>query len=116
MPVLVALSASDRRLDGEAAPLCYPRAAPLGQMQQGPRDLLITSWFLVGAFDEGAFLEPCACADQRDQVGCVERAPPGLCGLDELFDDLVAGGGWLRTRASSPSLRTANRPSSRQLS
>jgi transposase len=28
------------------------------------RDLLITSWFLVGAFDEGAFLEPCAGATQ----------------------------------------------------
>jgi hypothetical protein len=38
------------------------------------------------------FLEPCAGADQRDHVGCVERAPPGLCGLAELFNDLVAGG------------------------
>jgi hypothetical protein len=54
--------------------------------------LLITSWFLVGAFDEGAFLELRAGADQRDQVGCVERVSPGLCGLDELFDDLVARG------------------------
>jgi hypothetical protein len=39
-------------------------------------------------FDQGAFLEPCAGADQCDQMGCVERAPPGLCGLD----DLVARG------------------------
>jgi hypothetical protein len=46
------------------------------------------TWFLVGVFDQGAFLEPCAGADQCDQMGCVERAPPGLCGLD----DLVARG------------------------
>jgi hypothetical protein len=28
------LSTSDSRLDGKAAPLCYPPAAPSGQMQQ----------------------------------------------------------------------------------
>ena len=56
------------------------------------RDLLITSWFLVGAFGEGAVLEPCAGADQRDLVGCVERTPPGLCGLDELQRHRDAGG------------------------
>jgi hypothetical protein len=31
------LSTSDSRLDGKTAPLCYPPAAPLGQMQQCPR-------------------------------------------------------------------------------
>jgi hypothetical protein len=34
MPGLIALSSSDSLLDGNAAPLCYPPAAPLGQMQQ----------------------------------------------------------------------------------
>jgi hypothetical protein len=38
-------------------------------MCEGVIDLLITSGFLVRAFDEGAFLEPWAGAVQRDQVG-----------------------------------------------
>jgi integrase/recombinase XerD len=38
----------------------------------------------VGSFDELAGLEGRAGADERDQVGCVERAPAVLCGLDEL--------------------------------
>jgi hypothetical protein len=42
------------------------------------RDLLITTWFLAGAFDEGAFLELCAGAGQRDQVGCVWASATGL--------------------------------------
>lgn len=32
----------------------------------------------------------------------VGRASPGLCGLDELFDRLVARGGWWRTRVTWP--------------
>jgi hypothetical protein len=80
------------------------------------RDLLITSWFLVGACDEGALLEPCAGADQRDQVGCVGRAPPGLCGLDELFDDLVARG-WVVEDAGNLALTEDGEPAvSRQRS
>jgi integrase/recombinase XerD len=38
----------------------------------------------VGSFDELAGLEGRAGADECDQVGCVERAPAVLCGLDEL--------------------------------
>jgi hypothetical protein len=33
------------------------------------RDLLPTAWFLVGGVDEGAFLERCAGADERDELG-----------------------------------------------
>jgi hypothetical protein len=74
------------------------------------RDVLLTSWLLVQrVLGDGAALEPCAGAGKRDQVGCVERAPPGVCGRD----DLAARGGWLRTRASPRSLSTANRPPSR---
>jgi hypothetical protein len=50
--------------------------------------LLIASCLLaglvVGSFDQEAFLEPGAGADEGDQVGCVDGAPPGLAGLDEL--------------------------------
>jgi len=53
--------------------------------------LLITSRF-VGSFDEFAVLEPRASADQGDQVGCVDRAPAGLGGLDEFEGHRHAGG------------------------
>jgi hypothetical protein len=32
---------------------------------------------VVGSFDQEAFLEPDAGADEGDQVGCVDGAPPG---------------------------------------
>ena len=43
-------------------------------------------------FDEFAVLESCAGSDQRDEVGCVHSAPPGLCGLDELEGHRDSGG------------------------
>jgi hypothetical protein len=47
------------------------------------RGVLFTSWF-VGSLDEFAVLEAGAGSNQGDEVGCVDGAPPGLCGLDEL--------------------------------
>ncbi|WP_369252939.1 hypothetical protein [Streptomyces sp. R41] len=41
--------------------------------------MLIASRFF-GSFDELAVLERRASAEQGDQVGCVDRAPAGLCG------------------------------------
>jgi hypothetical protein len=38
----------------------------------------------VGSFDEFSVLEAGAGVDERDEVGCVDRAPAGLGGLDEL--------------------------------
>ena len=37
-----------------------------------------------GSFYELAGLEPGSGADEGDQVGCVDRSPAGLSGLDEL--------------------------------
>ena len=47
--------------------------------------LLITSLLILvsGSFDQLAVDEEGAGADKGDQVGCVDRAPAGLCGLDE---------------------------------
>ncbi len=39
---------------------------------------------VVEAFDEFAVEEQGTGADQGDQVGCVDRAPAGLGGFDEL--------------------------------
>src|SRR5665648_1001696 len=44
------------------------------------------------AFEEFALLEACAGADQGDQVGCVDRAPAVLGGLDELERHRDPGG------------------------
>ncbi|GAA5033366.1 hypothetical protein GCM10023317_85220 [Actinopolymorpha pittospori] len=42
-------------------------------------------WSVVGAFDEVAVDEAAGPgADEGDEVGCVDRPPPGLGGLDEL--------------------------------
>ena len=38
---------------------------------------------LIGSFDEDALLEPGSCSHERHQVVCVDRAPPGLSGLDQ---------------------------------
>jgi hypothetical protein len=38
----------------------------------------------VGSFDELAGVERGAGADERDEMGCVDRAPAGVGGLDEL--------------------------------
>jgi len=43
------------------------------------RDLLITTLRSVGSFDELAVLEYRTGTDQRDEVGCVDGPPPGLC-------------------------------------
>ena len=64
------------------------------------RDLLITSYF-VGSFDELALLEPGSRADQGDEVGCVDGAPAGLCGLDELERHCDAGGSSARALGDS---------------
>ena len=53
--------------------------------------LLVTSWF-VGSFDQQAFVEAGSGADECDEVGCVDRAPSGLGGLDELERHRDAGG------------------------
>ncbi len=42
------------------------------------RGLLISS-LVVGSFDELALLESGAGTDERDEVGCVDRAPALLC-------------------------------------
>ena len=63
------------------------------------RALLITSGLLVQrVFGDGASLEPRAGAGKHDRVGCVELAPPGLCGLD----DPVAGVGGCRHGQARP--------------
>ena len=58
------------------------------------RRLLVTSLLIlvVGSFDEFAVLELCAGADEGDEVGCVDCAPSGLGGLDELERHRDAGG------------------------
>jgi hypothetical protein len=43
------------------------------------RDLLITTLCVVGSSGELAVLEYRAGTDQRDEVGCVDGPPPGLC-------------------------------------
>lgn len=45
------------------------------------RELLIVSWF-VGSFDTLAVVE--SRADQGDQLGCVDGAPAGPGGLEQL--------------------------------
>uniref|UniRef100_UPI00403FD2A4 hypothetical protein n=1 Tax=Streptomyces sp. DG1A-41 TaxID=3125779 RepID=UPI00403FD2A4 len=40
----------------------------------------------LGAFYEVAALEAGSGPDKRDEVGCVDRSPPLLGGLDELED------------------------------
>jgi hypothetical protein len=47
---------------------------------------------VVGAFDEFAVEEQGTGADQGDQVGCVDRAPAGLGGFDELEGHGQPGG------------------------
>src|SRR5665647_839640 len=47
-------------------------------------------------FEEFALLEACAGADQGDQVGCVDRAPAVLGGLDELERHRDPGGSGAR--------------------
>jgi hypothetical protein len=49
------------------------------------------------SFDEAALVEPGVGADKRDEVGCVDRTPPLLSGLDELERHRQASG--LGTRA-----------------
>lgn len=39
---------------------------------------------VVVSVDEDTFLEASSGADESDEVGCVDRTPPGLSGLDEL--------------------------------
>ena len=51
----------------------------------------------VGSFDELAGLETGAGADERDEVGCVDRPPAVLGGFDELERHRQPGGA--RTRA-----------------
>ena len=51
----------------------------------------------VGSFDELAGLETGSGPDERDEVGCVDRPPAGLGGLDELERHRQPGGS--RTRA-----------------
>src|SRR5699024_3801337 len=54
---------------------------------------------IVGAFDEASFLEYRTGADEGDEVGCVDGAPAGLGGLDQLErhrDPGSAGTGTLR--------------------
>ena len=53
-------------------------------------DLLVSSGF-VGSFEEFPLLEVGAGADESDEVRCVDRAPAGLCGLDELERHRDAG-------------------------
>jgi hypothetical protein len=48
--------------------------------------------FGLCAFDELAAFEAGAGAHQGDEVGCVDRAPPVLGGLDELERHRKAGG------------------------
>jgi hypothetical protein len=45
-----------------------------------------------GAFDEVAGFEAGADADEGDEVGCVDRAPAGLGGFDELERHGQTGG------------------------
>ena len=47
---------------------------------------------MVGSFDLFAVGEGDAGADERDQVGCVHHAPPGLGGFDELERHRYASG------------------------
>jgi dihydrofolate reductase len=56
---------------------------PTGLMPPWSRGLMITSRF-VGSFDEFDVLELRASADQGDPVECIDRAPVGLGGSDEL--------------------------------
>jgi hypothetical protein len=39
---------------------------------------------IVWSFDAFAILEPCAGTDERDELCCVDGAPAGLRGFDEL--------------------------------
>ena len=47
---------------------------------------------MVGSFDPFAVGEGDAGTDEGDQVGCVDGAPPGLGGFDELERHRDAGG------------------------
>jgi hypothetical protein len=59
--------------------------APAGTEDNGPLRVLERIFMrpmvgvVVGSFDQFAGFEACAGADECDQVGCVHRAPAGLC-------------------------------------
>ena len=55
---------------------------------------------VVGSFDELAALERGAGADERDEMGCVDRAPACLGGFDEL-ERWAAGSTSIPTTPSS---------------
>ena len=71
------------------------------------RDLPITTRWFVGPFDELAVLGYRAGTDQRDEVGCVDGPPPGLCRCDERErhrDTGGAGAGALGDSLAKPEL------------
>ncbi len=51
----------------------------------------LVGWF-VGSFEEFAVVECGAGADEGEEVGCVDGAPPGLGGVEELERHRDTGG------------------------
>src|SRR6266536_3405072 len=96
------VTAGGALVDGELA------AWPGGGGGDGGQGLLVASakrglaagWAAVGlpagggggSFDEAALVEAGAGAHERDELGCVDRAPPSLGGLDEFERHGQAGG------------------------